>query len=141
MLAVDPGGTTGWVLMEDRVVKNWGEEKDPIRFLDMTWDLLREGLDRVVCERWILMRGRVVTNQPTALEIIGCLKWQAWYTETTFLLQNVADAKAWATPSRLAPYRFKGVGRGGEGHAISALSHALLHLGPETEDTDDADHS
>lgn len=127
LLAVDPGGTTGWVLMDDeRHVLQWGEERDQQAFLTMAWDLMQVGgVGEVVCERWVTMRGRAFTNEPTAQEIIGALRWMTGYTHCVFHMQGAADAKAFGTKDRLALY--PGVGKGGGGHARMALSHALLY--------------
>jgi len=128
VLAVDPGGTTGWVLMADETghVMSWGEEPDRKKFLDFVWDLLMaDALFGIVCERWVTMRGRAFTNEPTAQEIIGALRWMSEYTDTVFKEQGAADAKAFGGKDALAAY--PEVGKGGAGHAKMALRHALLY--------------
>lgn len=126
LLAVDPGGTTGWVLMKGDQVLDWGEEPDREKFITMCWQLLMDDVvSEVVCERWVTMRGRAFTNEPTAQEIIGALRWQCEYTGTVFHEQGAADAKAFGTKDKMSGY--PDVGRGGAGHAKMALRHALLH--------------
>ena len=144
ILAVDPGGTTGFVVMpRGGVVSCWDEVRGTVPALEWTWRLL-SGMNCldvgvVAVERWTTMRGRAYTNEPEALEVIGGLRWQAAYTKLDFTLQGAADATAWGTKDRLAPYRAAGVGRGGGGHAVSALRHALLYLGTRGRDDSTGD--
>lgn len=139
ILAVDPGGTSGYVVLHpDGRLEAWGEERDQLAFASSAWELLIDGwLTDVVCERWFNVTGRPMSFQPAALEIIGTLRWQAYYSHTDFHLQSAGDAKAYGTPERLAPYRAQGCGKGGGGHALMALSHALLFLGTRKAVTHD----
>lgn len=144
-LAVDPGGTTGWVLFRPVVdtdqlagigleVIDWGEEKDQIEFCDFVWRLstarLREErLAGIVMEGWFPREG-VRTWQPEAVEIIGFCRWAMRADPLRYFVQRPSD-REWSTPEKIRRYRTDreaphNVGRGGEGHAVQALRHALL---------------
>lgn len=131
VLAVDPGLDTGWVLFRplDPLtihVARWGEIVGVQEFCDFAWELKQQGgLDYIVCEDFVPRKDRVLTWRPESLWIIGMLRWMM--TPQAFGLQQVADAKAWGTESKIKPYtQNKGVGYQGEGHAQMALRHALL---------------
>lgn len=144
-LAVDPGGTTGWVLFRPVVdteqlagigleILDWGETKDQMRFCDMVWRwktarLPSERLEGVVIEGWWPREG-IRTWQPEAVEIIGTLRWFFDADPLRFFVQRPSD-REWSTPAKIRPYRASSippynVGKGGQGHAVQALRHALL---------------
>lgn len=144
-LAVDPGGTTGWVLFRPVVdttqladigleIIDWGEEKNQQAFCDLVWRwktarLPDERLAGIVIEGW-WPRDGVRTWQPQAVEIIGTLRWLMEDDPLRFFVQRPSD-REWSTPEKIRPYRAStippyNVGKGGEGHAVQALRHALL---------------
>lgn len=136
LLAVDPGKKTGWVLAEVTElagfvvydVIEWGETEHD-EFLSKTWHLLTNGwAKRVICERYFQNTKRM-TQQHDHPEIIGALRFQCRYTDVPFILQNVSDAKKFATPDKIADMvrpRWKdSVGYGGEGHAVDAVKHLV----------------
>jgi hypothetical protein len=144
-LAVDPGGMTGWVLFRPVVdteqlagigleILDWGETKDQMRFCDMVWRLNTarlpsERLAGIVIEGW-WPRDGVRTWQPEAVEIIGTCRWVMQDDPLRFFVQKPSD-REWATPEKINRYRRENgapnnVGKGGQGHAVQALRHALL---------------
>jgi hypothetical protein len=127
LLAVDPGGTIGWVMLSPGgLVVGWGEERDHQAFLNEVWDWLNDDtVTEVVSERWVTMRGRAMTYEPGAQEQIGVIRWMTEYTGAHHTEQGAADAKAFGGPDLLKAY--PAVGRGGGGHARMALRHALLY--------------
>lgn len=148
VLAVDPGGTTGWLLFRPTVdeeqvtgyglqVLDWGEERDQVRFLNMVWSLTsqpdpstKRGLDAIVCEAWENRPG-VPDFRPEAIEILGTLRWFMADDRSRFSTQFVSQANSFGTDAKIRPYRSdrakpNNVGRGGNGHAIKALQHAVL---------------
>jgi hypothetical protein len=148
MLAVDPGGTTGWLLFRPVDTEDgtgaygiepigWGEERDQMRFCNLVWSLAtqnhpqtRRTLDGIVIESW-RPRGGLTTWEPEAVEIIGFCRWVMANDPTRFSVQEVAHADSFGTDTKVRPYRAEkvpplNVGRGGQGHAVMALKHALL---------------
>jgi hypothetical protein len=145
MLAVDPGGTTGWLLF--RPVEDpeqltgygidpleWGEERNQLAFLNRVWSLTTQrSLDGIVIEGWWPRPG-IRTWEPEAVEIIGTCRWMMADDPARFYVQKVADATSYGTPEKINSYRRNrsapfNVGRGGEGHAVKALQHAVLWVG------------
>jgi hypothetical protein len=144
-LAVDPGGTSGWVLFRPVVdtdqlagigleVIDWGETKDQMEFCNMVWRwntarLREERLEGIVIEGW-RPRDGVRTWQPEAVEIIGTLRWLMQADPLRFFIQMPSE-REWSTPTKINRYRRErvaphNVGQGAEGHAVQALRHALL---------------
>lgn len=143
VLSVDPGKATGLALLEwnqgsdPKIIKT--AEAQPHEFanfvrhtinmclefeMDLNTDLI------VVCERFVINSQTVRNAQaPYSLEQIGVLKQclrDAGIPEESILWQSPADAKAMFPNPAL-----KKVGywhKGGEGHALDALRHALLCL-------------
>lgn len=138
-LAVDPGKITGYVLVDMETghekavatVDKWGE-LERSEFLDLAWETMisEPYLTHVVVEKFVFRPGRVTTPQYDHSEILGTLWWMCNHLakgNMQFHTQLVSDAKKYGTAERLKPYRAdKGVGYGGDGHALMALSHALL---------------
>lgn len=135
VLAVDPGLTTGVVLFDpiDRLaiqVRWWEEIRGEEAFTKYAQEMYRfERVRWVVCERFIPFKdGTVRTWEPEALYIIGALR-HIFGIPFVDLNQGPADAHRWGTENKVAPYRDMEphVGKGGEGHALMALRHALLY--------------
>jgi hypothetical protein len=148
VLSVDPGGETGWLLFrpildEEQLtgrgieVIDWGEDRSQVEFLNHVWTWLTRrhpgtgrGIDIIVVEGWWPREG-VRTWEPEAVEIIGTLRWFMANDQTRFFVQKVSEAEAHATPAKINTYRRdrsgpNNVGKGGNGHAVMALKHAIL---------------
>jgi hypothetical protein len=148
-LSVDPGGNTGWLLFKPVLDEeqptgrgiepvDWGEDRNQIDFLNKVWTWLTRkhplsgrGLDFVVVEGWWPRPGLTSTWEPEAVEIIGTLRWMLADDQTRFFVQKVSDAESFGTPAKINHYRRNraapfNVGKGGEGHAVMALKHAVL---------------
>ena len=148
MLAVDPGGETGWLLFRPVVDTDalggvgiepveWGEERSQIAFCNRVWSLTtqphpstRRGIDGIVIENW-RPRGGAQTWEPEAIEIIGFCRWVMADDPGRFFVQEVHQATSFSTDTKIRPYRAErtpplNVGRGGNGHAVKALQHAVL---------------
>lgn len=128
VLAVDPGGTVGYVYLDTggRALE-WGEERDWLAFCDNV-DAVAPGLLALVVEQFTITRGRPMTAEPSALLQIGALRWIAHRADIPCIMQQPSAARAFGTAERLRPYKQDGLGRGGGGHAHSALAHGLLYL-------------
>lgn len=136
VLSVDPGKATGIAIL------SWDGVNDPtilstheVQPADFA-QIVRSGIDSangellVVCERFVINAQTARNSQaPYSLEQIGVLKQclrDAQIDEESIIWQSPADAKAMFPNEAL-----KKVGywhRGGEGHALDALRHALLCL-------------
>lgn len=135
VLAVDPGGTTGWAICdEDHLdLVATGQERDQFAFCRMA-DRHAEGLfaapvDVIVCESYtVTPRTIKLTREYSALEIIGTLRYIAGMHGKRFKLQPPASAKNFMTNDRL---RSLGWWRPGEDHARDALRHLGLFLAEE----------
>lgn len=135
IMSVDPGLTTGVLIYEPvsqlkiRVVR-WQEIRGEENFTEFARAAQKfHGVQWVNCERFIPFNdGTHRTWEPEALYIIGALRF-LFGIDRVDLSQGPADAHRWGTDTKLAPYVHEGphVGKGGEGHAIMALKHALLY--------------
>jgi hypothetical protein len=127
ILAVDPGKTTGYVVWRDGE-RTTEKELYCEKFCDVAYELIATGqVDVVVCERFIVtaQTGKY-TQAPWSLEQIGLLRFLCRKYEVKFVLQNVSDAKSFATETRL---RHLGWNRPqGAGHARDAQRHLLVYL-------------
>ena len=130
-LAVDPGGTIGYVLAEDApepelmTVAHWGEvpKAKHQAFLERVWNAAEAGqLQSIVVEAFRPTAG-VKSWQPDALYQIGVLRFIANRFKIPIAIQGVTDARTFSTPAKEAPFKF--VGKGGKGHARMALKHAI----------------
>lgn len=135
LMSVDPGLTTGVILYEpiDQLrinVVEWREIRGEEYFTEYARAAQKfRGVELVNCERFIPFRDGVHrTWEPEALYIIGALRF-LYGIDRVDLSQGPADAHKWGNPGKLEPYVNNGpfVGKGGEGHAIMALKHALLY--------------
>lgn len=134
ILAVDPGKATGMALIsletgqEPTLIWSGEFQQDeyakPIREALATF-----GSDlEVVCERFTINAQTVKNSQaPFSLEQIGILKQcllDANRAVDDIYFQNPADAKAMFTNETLKKLEYWH--KGGEGHALDAIRHALL---------------
>ena len=73
ILAVDPGGTTGWMLWDSGLL-DWGEDGRE-EFYATLGGLVDFELDAIVCERYTISSNTLKkTRQHDALELIGVLR-------------------------------------------------------------------
>ena len=81
----------------------------------------------VICENYIVGMGTVrkAQGENWSLRSIGALEWMCHNTNTKFVLQKPADAKAFSTDEKLHEI---GWWAPGKPHANDALRHLLLWL-------------
>ena len=117
---------TGWVLWTDGTREEG--ELQAERFLDFAARLIDGGkVDTVVCERYVVtVRTATLTQAPWSLESIGVLRFLCRRAGIEFHLQNVADAKRFATDQRLNNLGWRKPP--GAGHARDAQRHLLIWL-------------
>lgn len=138
VLSVDPGKATGIALFSLEpgaepflmlsVEVQQEEYANVLRRI--LWDpTIRHHLD-VVCERFTINSQTVKNSQsPFSLEQIGILKQcllDAGRPVDDIYFQSPADAKAMFDNKKLKKLEYWH--RGGEGHALDAIRHALLRL-------------
>lgn len=138
ILAIDPGKTTGMALFSyeagSEPVLEWSREllqeevADSVRAVLWAPEM-RQHID-VVCERFIINAQTVRNSQaPYSLEVIGivkqCLKDNGRAMDDIFF-QAPADAMGMFTNEKLKKLGYWH--RGGAGHALDAIRHALLKL-------------
>lgn len=132
VLAVDPGGLTGWAwhATEFDSIPASGQD-EPMAFLRRVENaLIPNGRDTlVVCEKFSISEGTVRKSREGALltiRTIGALEWLCHKHGAEFdLTQTPADAKALVTNDRL---RALGWWKVGEDHSRDALRHLALRL-------------
>lgn len=132
--AIGTGGATGMVLFEpvDKFkinVLDWWEVVDRVNLLRLVHSMMLHplGINTVVVEAY-KDAGFVKTWEPDVIYIIGTVHYLTEVYGGTFVNSTfAATAKQWATPTKLNEYRTGDhpVGKGGKGHALMALSHAL----------------
>lgn len=138
VLAIDPGKATGMALFSreglNEPILEWSGEVEQQEFAEavrnIIWNpVIRYNVD-IVCERFIINAQTVRNSQaPYSLEQIGILK-QCMYdngkSDTEIYYQSPADAMAMFTNEKLKKLGYWH--RGGAGHALDAIRHALLRL-------------
>jgi hypothetical protein len=138
ILAIDPGKTTGMTLFSyeagSEPVLVWSKELEQEEVADAVRGVLwapevRQHVD-VACERFIINAQTVRNSQaPYSLEVIGivkqCLKDNGRAMDDIFF-QAPADAMSMFTNEKLKKLGYWH--RGGAGHALDAIRHALLRL-------------
>lgn len=125
VLAVDPGGTTGWAFRrpQDGVISGQDDFNSFVYDADR---LVRNQVDVVVCERYVITAETLrKSRQTTALEVIGFLRGACYINGAEFVLQSPGDAKRFATDERL---KSAGWYVPGQPHANDAARHLLLYL-------------
>lgn len=139
VLAVDPGKATGMALFsydsgqEPTLV--WSVEVQqeeyaaPIRASLDAAKMMNIEID-IVCERFTINAQTVKNSQaPFSLEQIGILKQcllDHGRLTTDIYFQSPADAKAMFDNTKLKKLEYWH--KGGEGHALDAIRHGLLHM-------------
>lgn len=139
ILAVDPGKATGMALFR----YSSGQEPEMLWAIEVQQEEyaapIRSALDvantmqleiDVVCERFTINAQTVKNSQaPYSLEQIGILKQcllDVGRATTDIYFQSPADAKAMFDNSKLKKLEYWH--KGGEGHALDAIRHGLLHI-------------
>lgn len=127
VVAVDPGGTTGFALWSPPIGLSMRELSPADKAVDWLADVASQlqGAHFVV-ERYIITPATAkMSQQHDALEIIGAIKFLCRKYGHTLTMQTPAEAKAFSTDAKL-----KNVGwyQPGLPHARDASRHALLFL-------------
>ena len=138
VLAIDPGKMTGMTLfkresgLDPELV--WSREVEQTEYAEPIREVLSnpeilESLT-VVCERFIINAQTVRNSQaPFSLEQIGILKqclFDTGKSSEDIMFQAPADAMAMFTNEKLKKLGYWH--RGGAGHALDAIRHALLRF-------------
>ena len=135
VLSIDPGKATGMALfsLEEGAepVLEWSKELQQDEYAGPIREVLASIQDvAIACERFTINAQTVRNTQaPYSLEQIGILKqclMDAGRPADDIYFQAPADAKAMFTNEKLKKLGYWH--RGGEGHALDAIRHALLKL-------------
>lgn len=139
ILSVDPGKASGICLFsfEDGQEPEmlWSGEYQQNEYAQPIRQAIGEAMMRavkleVVCERFTINAQTVRNSQaPFSLEQIGILKqcmMDIGMSPDDIIFQSPADAKAMFTNEKLKKLEYWH--RGGEGHALDSIRHALLRL-------------
>lgn len=126
ILAVDPGGTTGWVHYDTE--SGWfesGQQENRIAFCEQAEEFITCGAEVVVVEDFrITVQTAKKSQQPDALKIIGALDYIA-AGRAQVVLQTPGDAKRFSTDARL---KKAGMWTPGRKHANDAARHLFMWL-------------
>jgi hypothetical protein len=130
VLAVDPGGTTGWMVWNNALASNgghpqvemWGECNFE-QFVTLLDQWAESVFDVIVCERYTVTANTLKkSRQYEALELIGVLRADAYLRGVPFVLQE--QNPAFSTNERLKVCRLYVHGD----HGRSAARQLLLYL-------------
>lgn len=138
VLAIDPGKTTGMALFSyeagSEPVLEWSKELEQHEVAEAVRGVIwlgnvRNNID-IVCERFVINAQTVRNSQaPYSLEVIGivkqCLHDNGKAMDDIFF-QAPADAMSMFSNEKLKKLEYWH--RGGAGHALDAIRHALLRL-------------
>lgn len=126
ILAVDPGGTTGWVYYDTYTEEfQSGQEADRLVFCFMVKEWVDRDVVLIVVEDFrITIQTAKKSQQPDALKIIGAIDYIA-AGSAQVVLQTPGDAKRFATDDRL---KKAGMWTPGRRHANDAARHLFLRL-------------
>lgn len=131
VLAVDPGGTTGWALWnrEDGLAAVGEDDFEHFTRRVDNWSRnmsIRGFSGAIVCERYTIGKGTLEkTRQNTPLEIIGVCRYFALKYGHNFELQSPSDAKSFTTNEKL---KRLGWYTRGKQHGNDAVRHLVLYL-------------
>ena len=135
LIAVDPGGTTGLVVVNTKLEVNGSYEIDDwydvVEYIESEFVYAKDVGAKpplLVCERFFITgQTHKKTPQSEPFDIIGNLKYMSLkFTGKPLALQSPSDAKTFSTDDKLKKVGFHHVG--GAGHANDAFRHALLFL-------------
>jgi hypothetical protein len=133
ILAVDPGKASGLALFSietgEEPVLVWAQECQQEEYAKPIRSTLAEHQNvLVVCERFIInAQTAKKTQAPYSLEQIGILRqclMDAGRSADDIIFQSPSDAKAMFDNPKLKKLEYWH--KGGEGHALDAIRHALL---------------
>jgi hypothetical protein len=136
ILAVDPGGATGFAFwegsplrIENELLMQWQElDDDGLTTARTVEQEINKGLDILVCESFSLNAGTMKKSTAGSLQTIqtiGMLRWLAFVHAVPFVLQTPAAAASFSSDDKL---RRLGWWKVGEEHARSATRHLILYL-------------
>lgn len=138
VLAIDPGKMTGVALFKRdpgaEPVQEWSKELEQhevaVAIREVLWNpVIRPSLD-VVCERFVINAQTVRNSQaPYSLEVIGIVKqclFDNGRSMDDIYFQAPANAMSMFSNEKLKKLDYWH--RGGAGHALDAIRHALLRF-------------
>ena len=129
VLAVDPGGTTGWAAWSptERLTAGQSEFGAFVRMVN-SWQEFG-WISEIVCERYVITpRTAKLSQQTTALEVIGYLRAISEIHGVKFTLQTPADAKKFGTNDRLTTLGWIQRPLADHDHANDAIRHLVTYL-------------
>lgn len=120
ILAVDPGGTSGWAWWNSATHQfHSGETADWLDWMDSGMP----DYDIIVIEKYtITVKTAKLTQQTDALRFTGALEYNS-YPYHEVIITTPAEAKSFSTDKKL---QRMGWYRPGKGHANDAARHLLL---------------
>lgn len=128
VLAVDPGGTTGFCLWrgtEDW--KAWAEPEPRLAAATIHTRLAARDIDVLIMENFYITKFTAQKSQDgkVSIELIGVGWYLAPLYDVAFVLQPPSDAKHFATDAKL---KAMGMWTKGVDHPRDATRHALLYV-------------
>lgn len=132
ILGVDPGGTTGVVILNPEPLEViWHDQlavkEDPLNEGEWARELKRivPPVRAIAAERFVISpRTLRNTRQHDALDVLGALRYLSIIEGVELILQNASDAKTAFSDEVLKSLGLFDAVKGG--HARDALRHALL---------------
>lgn len=122
VIAIDPGGTTGWCLVDDNRVSSTGQLSGAhYAELYNLLGILEPSI--VVCERFV-HRSTFGVDQ-VALEYIGVIKLFCQARELDLRMHTAAMAKQFWTDPKVKKI---GLWKANQRHAVDAIRHALTYI-------------
>lgn len=128
ILALDPGGTTGWALISTSLGMERRAGQIEGRFQVYNWfeGLALSAVQAVVCERFTINAHTArKTPQLDPLYIIGHIEARCWQLGVPFYLQSPTEGKSFGTDHKL---KALGWWVPNQDHAQDALRHLLTFL-------------
>jgi hypothetical protein len=125
IIALDPGGTTGYVYWwpDGTYIGGQGDFDYMAELADAWFNM---DIDAIVCERYTITAETLrKSRQTTALEMIGVAHFVALRKHADFVLQSPADAKRFSTDDRLDVVKWR---EPGQDHFNDACRHLMLYL-------------
>ena len=134
LIAVDPGGTTGFVVLNQDMsvyysdeIPEWYEVPRRVEEFFTHAEKYHTPAPVVVAESFHISAQTIKkTRQNAPIDILGALRYlNLKYTGTILKTQTPSEAKTFSTNDKLKKAGFWH--KGGEGHANDAFRHALLY--------------
>ncbi len=135
ILAIDPGGTTGWAHIKNGDEKPQAFQDKPYDFLLKVHGLLSKTDARdaiIVCERFTITAATAKkSQQPEALEQIGAVRYLArYYADLDLHMQGPVEVMRLVDNRRLKALGWYVPGRD---HSNDALRHLATYLAKRNE--------